>query len=509
MARSLSPLWSLALSLVLAAPVVNAQTAAEPAPATSFEYGRFGAIPVIPPAGEASEVVLLLSGDQGSGPREAEIAAELASDGAAVLQIDTARYLAAFSTGKGRTIDPSGDFEGLSQFGQMQIGVAVYHPPILIGVGAGATLAYAALAEAPRDTFAGAAGLDFCPLFQGARTLYHGDGLRWDKTWTGAGWRLLPDRKLPKPWIEIETPSPAPCAAAWEPELAATLPNGAHLALPADLPPEAQQGAWKAQLRQALKLIAAKRQEEAASGRSHALADLPLFEVPANAPEADVLAIDISGSGGWQGLDVALGKALAERGVPTVGVSSLDYFWRRRDPDGAAVDLARILDHFLTEWHTSAALVLGYSQGADVVPFMVTRLPSALRSRVAVVGLIGPDAEAEFDLGRGAFMHRRHVDKPLLVASEIPRLRGPRLVCFYGKREPAPLCPSLGPKPPADVVLLPGGHGFRGDAPLIADHLLAAAGKGPPPTAQPAARARRPRAPKRAPRPRAASWRRL
>lgn len=439
----------------------------------------------------------LLSGDQGLGSREAEIAAALADGGALVLEIDTPHYLQIVTAGKSRPIEPAGDFEELSQYGQMQLGLASYQPPVLAGVGTGATLAYAALAEAPSGTFSGAVSLGFCPVFQSPKRLYHGDGLRWDRDWPGPGWRLLPDRRLASPWIEIETSDPSACPVPPAPDFATAMTSATRIALPAGLTPEAQQEAWKDQLRQALSLIAAKR-EEAAHGRSGDLADLPLVEVAANGPESDVLAIDISGSGGWEGLDVALGKALANRGVPTVGVSSLDYFWKARDPEVAARDLSRILDHFLAAWHKSQAVLLGYSQGADVLPFMVDRLPESLRSHVAVVGLIGPDGEAEFDLGRGAFMRRRSVAKPLPVAPEILRLHGPKLVCVYGKREPAPLCPRLGPKLTADVVLVLGGHGFGGDAPTIVDHLLAAAGTAPKKATPLTSAAHRAQAPKRA-----------
>jgi len=429
------------------------------------------------PAGEPLQAVLLLSGQDGVGPRKREIAAALANGGAFVFEIDTHRYLQAFSAGKGRYIEPAGDFENLSQFGQMQYGLASYRPPVLVGVGVGATLAYAALAEGPRGIFSGAVSLGFCPVLQAGRPLYHGTGLRWDRTWKGPGWRLLPDRHLARPWIEIETPSPtaaAECPVAPDPGFAAATPNATRIALPGAASPDAAQDAWRGQLAQALALIAA-RPKDASETLSGELADLPLVEVPAAAPESDVLAVEVSGSGGWEGLDVDLGKALAEHGVPTVGISSLDYFWKVRDPDGAARDLSRILEHFLTAWHKSEAVVLGYSQGADVVPFMVARLPAKLRSRVAVVGLIGPDGEAEFDLGRGAFMRRRTVAKPFPVAPEIPRLHGAKLVCVYGRHEIAPLCPHLGAKITADVVALPGGHGFRNSVPVIVDHLLAAA----------------------------------
>lgn len=67
--------------------------------------------------------------------------------------------------------------------------------------------------------------------------------------------------------------------------------------------------------------------------------DLPLVEFPVAAGDKDVLAVILSGDGGWADLDGQFGLAFQQQGVATVGLDCLKYFCRAREPDAAANDL--------------------------------------------------------------------------------------------------------------------------------------------------------------------------
>ena len=81
-----------------------------------------------------------------------------------------------------------------------------------------------------------------------------------------------------------------------------------------------------------------------------------------------------------------------------MGLNSLKYFWKQRTPEEAARDVARILRHYLSAWNKQRVLLVGYSFGADVLPFVVNRLPPDLRARVASVSLLGIDSNAAFEV---------------------------------------------------------------------------------------------------------------
>jgi type IV secretory pathway VirJ component len=96
---------------------------------------------------------------------------------------------------------------------------------------------------------------------------------------------------------------------------------------------------------------------------------------PGTAP-SDTIAVMLSGDGGWAGLDKEVAAALSANGIRVVGLDSLRYFWTARTPEGLAADLGRIIDYYVSQLGKQRVLLVGYSQGADVLPFAVNRLPN-------------------------------------------------------------------------------------------------------------------------------------
>jgi type IV secretory pathway VirJ component len=203
------------------------------------------------------------------------------------------------------------------------------------------------------------------------------------------------------------------------------------------------------------------------------VSDLPLIEVPVAAP-GHVLAVLMTGDGGWAAGDRGLAGALAARGVPVVGLSSPRYLARARTPDESARDLARVLEYYLSAWRRDTVVVIGYSRGADVVPFMVSRLPTALRRRVALVVLLGPSRWAGFQFHPTDLVADVRRPGDLEVAPEVERLRGTLMLCIYGRRDRDAICPGLDPAV-ARPVLRAGGHAVGGgEGQALADTILRA-----------------------------------
>jgi len=46
--------------------------------------------------------------------------------------------------------------------------------------------------------------------------------------------------------------------------------------------------------------------------------------------------------------------------------------------DRVVQDLTRILRHYLPAWNRQKVVLVGYSMGADVLPFLISRLPADL-----------------------------------------------------------------------------------------------------------------------------------
>ncbi|MEZ5557204.1 MAG: AcvB/VirJ family lysyl-phosphatidylglycerol hydrolase [Pseudomonadales bacterium] len=202
------------------------------------------------------------------------------------------------------------------------------------------------------------------------------------------------------------------------------------------------------------------------------VSDLPLVEVPATAGRSDLLAFMVSGDGGWAAIDTRISLTLAAHGVSAVGLNSLRYFWHLRTPEESAQAMQRTLRHYLATWDKRRLLLIGYSRGADVLPFMATRLPPDLAQRVALIVLIGPEPTITWEIRISDWLRGGPGQDAVPVQPEIARLQGARLLCVYGAEEPDSLCPQL----PAGLAILDrraGGHHFDGQFESIAERILA------------------------------------
>jgi type IV secretory pathway VirJ component len=205
---------------------------------------------------------------------------------------------------------------------------------------------------------------------------------------------------------------------------------------------------------------------------------VPLIEVPAPETGRNEMAVLLTGDGGWAVTDKGLSEALAKGGIPVVGWNSLRYFIRQKGPDRATHDLERVLRYYLPLWHKEKVILIGYSFGADVMPFLANRLPPDLAERVSIVALLGPSGAADFRFHPTEWLGKPAADS-LPVLPEIEKLRDKQILCAYGQAEKDSLCPRL-PGGLAHLILRPGGHKMGKDYGPIAGWILkGAAGASP------------------------------
>jgi type IV secretory pathway VirJ component len=202
-----------------------------------------------------------------------------------------------------------------------------------------------------------------------------------------------------------------------------------------------------------------------------ALASLPVVEVPATGTPSearrDEFAVLISGDGGWAGLDRGVAAAFAVRGIPVVGLDSLRYFWSARTPEKTAADVAAIIQHYQGLWHRHGVQLVGYSFGADVLPFVVNRLPATLAPQVAGVTLIGPSQSATFEIHVSDWLPGKPVPG-VPLKPELERLT-PAPLCLHGGGESGSACLLL---PAAQSAQVGSGHHLGGDADGIVERIL-------------------------------------
>lgn len=426
----------------------------------TLSHGRFHDVHVYKPKSEVRHFAIFLSGDGGWGDGLGAIAKSLAAQGTLVAGVDTSDLFEELESDGGDCVFPVGDLENLSHFVQAYYKVPTYFTPILIGHSAGASLAYAAIAQAPPGTFTGAVSLSFCADLDLRKPLCKSGNLRYTPRADGAGVRLQPPSEgLHAPWIALHGTRDEECSIDEARAFVAQIPGARFIELPEVTHNYSEVSRWMPQFDAAFASMLAHEPHHP-QAPPESLADLPIIEVePTGTGVDDTFAVLFSGDGGWAGIDHEVAAVLASRGIPVAGWDSLRYFWTPRTPSGVAGDLDRILRNYAQQWHRSKALVIGYSQGADVLPFAINRLPPASRALVKRIALISIGQTAAFEFHVSNWFGSGHHELP--IAREMARMSAADTLCLYGEGDDDSLCPKVGAAN-ATVIKLPGGHHFGG-----------------------------------------------
>ena len=342
-------------------------------PAWPLETGNLGEVHLVDPVGAMRGLVVLISDAGGWTSVSDDAAAALARDGALVVGVDLPAYLRRLDAHSGEAChNVVGDIEAISRQIQRERGNTSYRTPIIAGIGEGGALAGAILAQAPGATIAGAVAYDpttsvrtRVPLCSTPTAMAHSEG----------GFAYGPWPSLPGFWA---VGFPAGRDTPGRQRIAAMKAAGT----PVDIVVRPTAGGAAETLAALLRPHLAS----ATSAPTAGIADLPLVELPAE-QRGPLLAIILSGDGGWRDLDKTIGEKLQSDGVSVVGWDSLRYFWSRKSPEQTARDLGAVIDTYVTRWGASKVALVGYSFGADVLPFAYDRLSlrneGARRSAVA------------------------------------------------------------------------------------------------------------------------------
>ena len=460
--------------------VLFCSTSADAAAPSSdtFRVSGFGAVTIYQPAGPPDQVVLFVSGDGGWNLGVVAMADQLRRLGALVVGIDIRAFLTALDAAP-TCAYPAGALEELSRAVQRRYKLPRYHRPVLVGYSSGATLVYAAIASAPAESFAGAISLGFCADLEIHGRLCEMRGLKATRKSKGVGYDLAPYRAMTTPWMVLQGDVDHVCAA----EATRTFTTETGMARLFSLPKVGHgfgvPTRWEPQLVDAYRAIIDTTPSRSTAmpttpiaGSPDRVDDLDLVEVPVTGgTPSGTMAVILTGDGGWAELDKEVAAHLAANGVPTVGWSSLDYYWTPRSPAQAAEALGRVLDHYTRAWSALRVIVVGYSFGADVAPFLVNRLSDALKRHVVEVALLGPSDAASFEfhvagwLGVGA-------GPQLLTLPEIARLTTP-VLCVTAEGDDDSPC-ARATQPRMRTVSIGAGHHFSGRYLQVAQAILAA-----------------------------------
>jgi type IV secretory pathway VirJ component len=434
----------------------------------SLTVAPFGKVYVYRPQGTPNNVVVMISGDAGWKYGVTDFAAEFSKMNNIVIGVDILTYFRELRQRTEECYRVATDFVDLVTLVERKYDFPEYKPALVMGYSSGATLVYGILAQSRPGTFTGGISLGFCPDIELPKMLCETNGLSERVDVTGKSYFLQPDARLGSHWIVLQGKLDKVCNYNEVEDFVHKTSDAKLIALPecghgfakwSDFMPQ-----WKEAYAELTGDDLKNQNPQAVTDR---LKDLPLLITRANYQSQDKpFALLISGDGGWYSFEQSIADNLAGDGVPTIGLDSKKYFWKRKTPDQAADDIITALKYYSKEWGREECMLIGYSLGAEIVPFIVNRLPEGMKLKILTSVLLSPDISTDFEIHISNMLGMGNRQNTYNVTAEIKSMQPVPTLIIFGSGEKTDIPGLLDGKGPT-IKKIPGDHHYKFDVPLI------------------------------------------
>jgi len=173
------------------------------------------------------------------------------------------------------------------------------------------------------------------------------------------------------------------------------------------------------------------------------------------------LVLYITGDGGWNKFSKSLSQALAGKGYPVVSLNAKEYFWKKKTAAQTASDISGLIRAYQRTWNRKKIILIGFSFGADVIPFVFNHLPADLSAQVVNISLLSPAPYTDFEIHISVMLGRGFYGGESVV-SAINKITTKPLTIILGKGENDFPLTQLKIKNYVSIVL-DGGHHYDGD----------------------------------------------
>jgi type IV secretory pathway VirJ component len=181
------------------------------------------------------------------------------------------------------------------------------------------------------------------------------------------------------------------------------------------------------------------------------------------------LVFYISGDGGFNKFSTAFMQTLNNNGYAVIGLDAKSYFWEKKKPQEAADAIEAAINESNKQWKKKNIVLIGYSFGADVAPFMLTHFSPALQAKINHISLLSPSTKTDFEL-HVMQMLGWGKDAGESVPAEINKISKP-VTIFVGDDEKEFPFSQLTIKN-KQVIKMPGGHHYDGDVDALSKEIV-------------------------------------
>lgn len=189
-------------------------------------------------------------------------------------------------------------------------------------------------------------------------------------------------------------------------------------------------------------------------------ANFPVKEWSASSHDKPIIFY-LSGDGGFNKFSNALCESFNKKGYDVISLNSKSYFWDKKTPEQTTVDVNNYLDKKLAGRGNQQIVMIGYSFGADVLPFILNRLPKDIHDKVIVSFLMAPSGSTDFEI-HWADIFGGNSKRDMDVITELNKLFNDKIVIISSSDDEHLTLNKISLKRYTHEVL-PGGHHFDGD----------------------------------------------
>lgn len=179
----------------------------------------------------------------------------------------------------------------------------------------------------------------------------------------------------------------------------------------------------------------------------------------------------ISGDAGFNNFSKTFSQELHRYGYDVFALNTKKYFWKKKTPLQASQDTENYLKELIKNRINKKIIIIGYSYGADVAPFIYNRFDKDFQRNIQDLIIIGPSQVNDFEIHLEEYI-TGHMEYGYSVINEINHLKNVPFTLIVSDLEKMYF-------PKNEITLknyqflhLPGDHHFGGNSKMLADSVI-------------------------------------
>jgi type IV secretory pathway VirJ component len=190
---------------------------------------------------------------------------------------------------------------------------------------------------------------------------------------------------------------------------------------------------------------------------------IPTRKIPViesrSAGNNDFYIIFLTGNGGWRNLAKYVTSYLNSKNVSVLAINTKKYLLSEKKPEQIACDLESLIEQYSSKWGKDSVVFIGYSMGAEVLPFAVNRMEDKYINKLVDLILIGPWQKATFKVKLADYFYE--VNKGDDIYDELVKMKLKKSYVICDDNEYSICLKDL--QGVIDHEQIGGGHHFGGD----------------------------------------------